>query len=161
MHPRQPQERPHPKKQPERRQQTLSLVEELQKERDQVWSLYSQIAELKPYSSDQQIQPVLNEFAQLLIDYISLGEFGIYQRITDGTERRIQVKEAAEKMYPEFSCTSDMAVSFNDKYANTTPDQIAASLEQDLSQLGEGLAKRIDIEDHICGLILRRKSDRS
>ena len=145
----------------ERRQQTLSLVEELQKERDQVWSLYSRIAELKPYSADQQIQPVLNEFSHLLIDYISLGEFGIYRRITEGSERRVQVKEAAEKMYPEFSCTTDMAVSFNDKYANPAPDQIAASLERDLSLLGESLAKRIDIEDHICGLILRRKSDRS
>ena len=147
--------------QPERRQQTLSLVEELQKERDQVWALYSQIAELKPYSSDQHIQPVLNEFAQLLIDYISLGEFGIYRRITEGRERRIQVKEAAEKMYPEFSCTSDIAVSFSDKYTNATPDKITASLEQDLSPLGESLAKRIDIEDHICSLILRRKSDPS
>lgn len=146
--------------QPERRKQTLALVEELQKERNQVWTLYSQIGELKPYSSDQQIQPLLNEFAQLLIDYISLGEFGIYRRITDGTERRVQVKEAAERMYAEFSCTTDMAVSFNDKYANASSDQIAASLEHDLSSLGESLAKRIDIEDHICSLILRRKSDR-
>ncbi len=145
--------------QPERRKQTLALVEELEKERNQVWSLYTQVADLKPYSSEQQIQPLLNKFAQLLIDYISLGEFGIYRRITDGTERRIQVKEAAESMYGEFSCTTDIAVSFNDKYANASSDQIAAGLEHDLSTLGESLAKRVDIEDHICGLILRRKPD--
>lgn len=143
---------------PERRKQTLALVEELQQERNQVWSLYSQIAELKPYSSDQQVQPHLNDFATLLIDYISLGEFGIYQRIIDGNERRVQVREAAERMYADFSCTTDMAVSFNDKYFNASPDVIAASLEHDLSSLGESLAKRIDIEDRICSLILRRKS---
>lgn len=147
--------------QPERRKQTLALVEELEKERNQVWSLYTQIADLKPYSADQQIQPLLNEFAQLLIDYISLGEFGIYQRITDGTERRLQVKETAERLYSEFSCTTDMAVSFNDKYANALNEKIAANLEHDLSSLGESLAKRIDIEDQICSLILRRKSDRT
>lgn len=148
--------------QPERRQQAQALVDELEKERNQVWALYSRIAELKPFiAGDEEVQTVLTQFAQLMIDYISLGHFGIYQRIIDGKERRVLVLEAAQQMYEEFNSTTDTAVAFNDKYTSTGTDKIDVDLEQDLSKLGEQLAKRIEIEDTICGLILRKKTAKS
>ena len=142
---------------PERRQQGNLLIKELQKERTQVWGLYGNIAELKPSNANHdQVLPVINEFAQLMVDYISLGHFGIYQRILDGNERRRKVLSAAEEMYPEYSATTETAVSFNDKYETEQAiDQHLDSLEQDLSKLGEDLALRIETEDKLCEMLRR------
>lgn len=137
----------------ERRKQAEMLIDELLKERHQVWALYCRVAELKPFSANDQVKSKLNEFSQLLIDYVSLGHFGIYQRILDGKERRNDMLEAAEEMYPDFFETTEAAVSFNDKYDHTENGGWIENLEQDLSSLGENLAKRIDIEDQLCRII--------
>jgi regulator of sigma D len=140
---------------PERRQQARALIDELVTERRQVWSLYFRVAELKPFASCEQLTTAVNEFAQLLIDYISLGEFGIYERVLQGKERRQNMLKAAEELYPEYSGTTQIAVAFNDKYENPENNDKINELEKDLSALGEKLAKRIEIEDKLCGMILR------
>ncbi len=140
--------------QPERRQQASQLIAELQNERHQVWSLYCHVAELKPFSSHETVNKVLNRFSQLLIDYVSLGHFGIYERLLAGSERRERVLSVAKDIYPEFSATTDAAVQFNDKYANAANNNsFIDDLELDLSTLGENLAKRIDLEDQLCALM--------
>ncbi len=140
--------------QPERRQQASQLIAELQNERHQVWSLYCHVAELKPFSSHATVNKVLNRFSQLLIDYVSLGHFGIYERLLAGNERRERVLSVAKDIYPEFSATTDAAVQFNDKYANAANNNsFIDDLELDLSTLGENLAKRIDLEDQLCALM--------
>lgn len=137
----------------ERRQESRSLIKELQLERRQVWSLYCRIAELKPFSSVEQVQDALTEFSQMLVDYVSLGHFGIFQRVIDGNERRESVLSAAQTIYPGFVETTDAAISFNDKYDKKAGIDFTKDLEQDLSILGEKLAKRIDLEDRLCDLI--------
>ncbi len=137
----------------ERRQEAELLIDELLRERHQVWSLYCRVAELKPFSANDQVKSKLNEFSQLLIDYISLGHFGIYQRILEGKERRHYMLEVAEELYPQFIQTTEAAVSFNDKYDHTENGKWIDNLEQDLSALGENLAKRIDMEDQLCRII--------
>ena len=139
---------------PNRRVQMSSLIDELIQERQQVWSLYCKVADMKPFTSEQPIQNLLNEFCQILIDYISLGHFGIYQRIIEGNERRNAVLRAAETIYPEIAETTEAAVSFNDKYVKPNNSEIIESLEQDLSILGEKLAQRIDAEDQLCSVML-------
>jgi regulator of sigma D len=137
----------------ERRQESRSLIEELQQERREVWSLYCRIAELKPFSSAEKVQEILTEFSQMLVDYVSLGHFGIFQRVIDGNERREAVLTAAQEIYPGFVETTDAAVLFNDKYDKKNSADFTKDLEQDLSSLGEKLAKRIDLEDKLCSLI--------
>jgi regulator of sigma D len=139
----------------ERRQQANQLIAELQNERHALWSLFFHVAELKPFSATKQVKAKLTEFSQLLVDYVSLGHFGVYERILSGNERRTRVLSVANEIYPEFSATTEAAISFNDKYENI--DRIAAfdSLEQELSKLGESLAKRIDLEDKLCDLLKR------
>lgn len=140
---------------PERRQHMSALIDELIQERQQVWSLYCRVADMKPFNSDQQVETLLNEFCQLLIDYISLGHFGIYRRIVEGNERRNAVLRAAGTIYPEIEQTTEAAVAFNEKYAKLYSVEISACLEMDLSQLGESLAKRIDAEDQLCEVMMR------
>ncbi len=139
---------------PERRQQAKNLVIELQQERHQVWSLYCQIAELKPFNDDADIKLMLKNFSEIMVDYVSLGHFGIYERLLAGTERRDSVLTSAKKIYPEFSRTTEAVVAFNDQYDDSKRKFSTASLEADLSKLGENLAKRIEIEDQLCNLLL-------
>jgi regulator of sigma D len=135
---------------PERRQQACQLIAELQNERQEVWSLYCHVAELKPFSANDAVKSLLTQFSQILVDYVSLGHFGVYERLLAGTERRSRVLSVAKEIYPEFSATTDAAISFNDKYDNVDKIDVFEDLEQDLSALGESLAKRIDLEDRLC-----------
>ena len=134
----------------ERRQQSYELIAKLQNGRREVWSLYCKVAELKPFSANDIVKILLTQFSQILVDYVSLGHFGVYERLLAGTERRSRVLTVAKELYPEFSATTDAAISFNDKYDNVEKIEVFEDLEQDLSILGESLAKRIDLEDRLC-----------
>jgi len=134
----------------ERRQQSYELIAKLQNERQEVLSLYCNFAELKPFSANDAVKSLLTQFSQILVDYVSLGHFGVYERLLAGTERRSRVLSVAKEIYPEFSATTDAAISFNDKYDNVERINVFEDLEQDLSALGENLAKRIDLEDRLC-----------
>ena len=134
----------------ERRQQSLELIAKLQNERQEVLSLYCKFTELKPFSANDTVKSLLTEFSQMLVDYVSLGHFGVYERLLAGTERRQRVLSVAKEIYPEFSATTDAAISFNDKYDNVKKTKTFEQLEQDLSVLGESLAKRIELEDRLC-----------
>jgi regulator of sigma D len=133
----------------DRRENTGKLIQELLEERQQVWSLYCKIAAMQPFAADPGVDAKLQEFCQLLIDYISLGHFGIYQRITDGSERRKKVLEVAEQIYPRIVEATDAAVEFNDKYESLSGEDLREQLVNDLSRLGEELATRIDLEDQL------------
>jgi len=139
---------------PDRRQYNHHLVTELQEERQQVWALYCKVADQKPFISSSEVQTTLNQFSQILVDYVSLGHFGIYERLLNGTERRDAVLTAAKDIYPEFEKTTESVVSFNDKYDSQKQTFSTNELEVDLSTLGEDLAKRIDLEDKLCMLVL-------
>lgn len=133
----------------ERRQYTAKLALELLEERQQVWSLYCAIAGLQPFTGDEPLAPRIRDFCQLLIDYISLGHFGIYQRINDGTERRRKVLDTAADIYTRIAQTTDAALAFNDRYEKLAAEALRARLAEDLSRLGEELATRIELEDRL------------
>ncbi len=133
----------------ERRQNTGKIVRELLQERQQVWSLYCQLGGMKPFTQKQAVEAKLREFCQLLIDYISLGHFGIYHWINDGIERRVRALEVAEQIYSRLAEATDVMVEFNDKHEKLSGDELRAHLAEDLSKLGEVLALRNDLEDQL------------
>lgn len=94
-------------------------------------------------------------FAEVLVDYVSLGHFGLYERILSGTERRESLIAVATDIYPEFSEVTELSVSFNDKYENAGEASALTNLADDLSALGESLARRFELEDRLCGLMRR------
>jgi regulator of sigma D len=133
----------------DRRQQTQAMIRELLQERQQVWSLYCTVAGLAPFTLDKPVESAVQEFCQILVDYISLGHFGIYQRIAEGKERRSKVLQKAEEIYPRIAKATDCAIQFNDKYEKLSSEEILSSLSADLSRLGEELAARIELEDQL------------
>lgn len=133
----------------ERRQQTNKLIQELLDERRDVWAEYSTIAAMRPFRADQPLEIELRKFCQVLIDYVSLGHFGIYQRIAEGNERRRKVIELAERIYPRITEVTEAAVAFNDKYEALEGDSLRRCLADDLSRLGEELAARFELEDSL------------
>ncbi len=129
------------------------LIAELQEERSQVWSLYCQIAELKPFFASTEIRPILSNFLQLMIDYVSLGHFGVYEHLLTSSCQVSQLSYA-EKLYPAFSSTTASAISFNERYDNGNRKFRVDNLAQDLSALGENLAQRMELEDRLCSILL-------
>ncbi len=137
-----------------KREKTAYMIEELLEERAQVWALYCSVAGMEPYKSNKPINERVQEFCQMLVDYISLGHFGVFQRIIDGSERRKVIIEAAERVYPKISQATEVVLSFNDKYQTLSSEIVVSQLTEDLSDLGDKLAARIDLEDELISTML-------
>ena len=134
--------------------QTLHLVSTLQAERSAVWTMYSEIAEMQVFFSDsEKIAPLLSSFSQVLIDYVSLGHFGIYEKLMAKKQQPLAALSLATKLYPAFANTTATAILFNDAYVGGKRHWQSENLVKDLSKLGEQLAKRMEIEDWLCRLL--------
>lgn len=114
-----------------------------------MWVLYCKVAGLEPFSGTGQERGLVEEFCQILVDYISTGHFGLYERILEGKERRHAVRQVAADVYERIAQTTDAAVSFNDLYDATRKFDMDEEFAHDLSRLGEALAVRIELEDLI------------
>ena len=116
--------------------------------RKETLSLYSELAGLRPFK-EEDVTVVLQEFCETLMDYTASAHFQLYRFIEDGSERRTNVREVAEKIYPNISVTTEQFLDFNDKYDAEQKGKHLSSLDQDLSSLGEILADRILYEDQV------------
>ena len=135
--------------------QNRHLVTALQEERSAVWAMYCKMAEMKPFFADsEKLRPLLSRFSQLLIDYVSLGHFGIYEHLLTEQQQQAEVLTYANRIYPAFSNTTASAISFNDAYDDGKRNFKTEHLESDLSRLGEHLARRMELEDRLCSMLL-------
>ncbi|MEO1889621.1 MAG: Rsd/AlgQ family anti-sigma factor [Cycloclasticus sp.] len=136
------------------RDHTGALITELLQERKEVWTLYCTVSGIEEHPTNKSFEELIQAFCQLAVDYISLGHFGVYAKILDGSERRKSVVEAAARIYPAMSKATEAVLDFNDKYQKITPAKIVNELSGDLSILGEHLANRIELEDELLGEML-------
>lgn len=136
----------------ERRAGSTGIGEKLVAERAEMLILFCQVAGLQPYHKETDPELVLQrlqEFCQMLMDYIAIGHFGLYERIAAGKERRHGVAGLASELYPRIAETTEVAVAFNDKYDCSDYSKIGDNLDNDLSVLGEELAARAELEDRL------------
>lgn len=117
--------------------------------RKETLSLYTELASLRPFKEEDEVSVVLQEFCETLMDYTASAHFQLYRFIEDGSERRSNVREVAEKIYPNISTTTEHFLDFNDKYESDNKEKHFSSLDDDLSSLGEILADRILYEDQV------------
>ena len=133
----------------QRRKQSSHLINSMLAERNQLLSLLlrsSQIEEDNPVEEDEEL---LEEFCQVLVDYIAAGHFGLYERIVDGRERRESIADLAKNVYPEIERTTQLALEFSEKYKSENKGRNYTKLPNDLSILGELLTTRIELEDRL------------
>ena len=131
------------------RPRSRKLIEDMLHQRQQMLVLLWKLSKLDFAKVDQNIRETLEEFQEILVDYIATGHFGLYQRISEGTERRQSVLETAREIYPRIAKTTDVAVEFTDKYEALDAPVIEARLTTDLSTLAEEIATRIELEDRL------------
>ena len=136
----------------ERRAGTQQLVERLTSDRAAMLALFCQVAGVEPFKrdkSERSSRALLDEFCQVLVDYIAAGHFSLYERIVNGKERRRDTAKLAEELYPRINQTTDAAIAFNDKYDSEKHPESRDELESELPGLGEELSKRIELEDQL------------
>lgn len=94
----------------------------------------------------------LRSFCQILVDYVSAGHFEVYdQLMKEGRDFEDEegLKEAG-KFFAVVDGTTEKLLDFNDKYLET--DDLA-SLDSDLSKLGEALETRFAAEDGMIAVL--------
>lgn len=136
----------------ERRNASQHIIENMLKERNQLFSLLLQVSS----DENQSIDPVedLEELVQVLVDYIAAAHFGLYQRISEGKERRKAVSDLAVKIYPRIEQTTEIALAFDEKYNPDNANRDLSNLHTDLSKLFEELTTRIELEDQLINSLL-------
>ena len=149
----------------ERRDRTREELMSLVHDRNAMLSQYCMLAGVdvdRGRTGEQELNmesELLQEFCENLIDYLARGQFELYQRITDGQERRKDIVTLANDIYPRISETTNFAVDFNDAY-----DKSIKKLGnfdhygERLSKLGEELAIRFELEDKLIHSLLAPKA---
>ena len=141
----------------ERRARTRKEIKQLIEERNTVLSQYYNLAKLSEEDSDvSNTLEMVEEFCQELVDYMATGHFEIYRRIEEGTERRDEITQLADRIMPRINDTTQVAIAFNDLYDSTTNigKDAVEQLPNYLAKLGEELATRIDLEDQFIDILL-------
>lgn len=143
----------------ERRKVNRDVISKLLGERAEMLVTFCRLAGVEPYTpSNKPVQELLQEFCQILVDYVAAGHFALYERIIEGKERRAHVAQLAAEIYPRISLTTDVALDFNDKYDCEDHCTKLDKLSSDLSRLGEELAARIEMEDKLISAMSRKNN---
>ncbi len=138
----------------DRRVRTNELIQHMLKERNQLISLLLQVSSEDSEDGAIQSDVDLDEFVQVLVDYIAAGHFGLYERIAEGKERRKAVSDLAVEIYPRIQQTTQIALAFDEKYNPENKNKKLNHFQADLSKLGEELTTRIELEDQLIQLLL-------
>lgn len=142
----------------ERRSTSQELIQHMLKERNQLLTLLLQVSSDSSHKQEEQLLADLEEFVQVLVDYIAAGHFGLYERIAAGKERRKAVSDLAVEIFPRIEQTTQIALAFDEKYNPDNKDRQLDSFPEDVSMLGEELTTRIELEDQLIQLLLDPKS---
>lgn len=134
-----------------------ALINKLLAKRQETLVFYNRLAELGPESDPDAFQSLLQRFCQTLIDYVALWHFEVYECLESNASDMAccrRVKQLAQELCPQISKTTQAAIDFNDRHDGhpSEPEKID-NLRSELSQLGEHIATRIDIEDRLIDAI--------
>lgn len=133
-----------------------SAIDNWLEERKTMLVLYCQLSGVKTQSNPKQLslpsKDDIQQFCQIMLDYLSAGHFEVYEQIISQCGiKHEEGKELAERIFPQINATTQVCLSFNDKYAESNADEDGESFDQDLSTLGEALEERFELEDQLIG----------
>jgi regulator of sigma D len=143
----------------ERRVESHNLINELVHTRNEMLTIFSELIEHRPFEQmDDDLPGLVEKFCQALIDYTADAHFRLYRFIDERSERRRSIVNVANQVYPKILDSTQIILDFNDKYETTRSKDELDALSQDLSQLGENLAERIELEDRVIDAFKERRA---
>ncbi len=120
---------------------------------------YCKLASLQPCSQKSSVIELpspeeLQNFCQHLVDYISEGHFKIYDMVMDQWKATgFEATDEINHNYAEIVATTEPLLNFTDKYADVTEDDPLEDFADDLSEIGEVIEARFEVEDDLIQLI--------
>ena len=126
-------------------------------ERQDLLVRYCKLAGLPPYNAKSGQLPAaadIREFCEILVDYVSAGHFELYDHILDEASAHNQSTLAfGKKIFPLISDTTEVALRFHDTYAEAIDTDTLPNFTKDISELGEALQNRLELEDQLIVLL--------
>lgn len=100
-------------------------------------------------SSKENIVERFQVFCQILVDYVSVGHFEVYEQLlNEAAAFNDGGTELANKIIPQIQASTEIALNFNDRFddINKVDDGIEG-LILELDNLGKTLEERFELED--------------
>lgn len=139
------------------------LIDQWLENRRKLLVHYCQIAGLPPYGKAEKSLPSFERvkfFCDLLVDYVSEGHFEVYDRVVNACENSgPSSKSLAQQVLPKITSTTNVALDFNDKYAEAQDDQVLYELDDDLSELAHAMETRFELEDKLLEILHNKLSE--
>lgn len=90
----------------------------------------------------------LENFCELLVDYVSAGHFEVYEQLTSEARAFNDSRglELAQQIYPRIQAITEVALTFND-HCDNGDCRDSVSLVDELNRLGQLLHERFELED--------------
>ncbi|OEF29374.1 Rsd/AlgQ family anti-sigma factor [Vibrio rumoiensis] len=96
----------------------------------------------------------LQNFCQHVVDYISEGHFKIYDMVMQKWQSTgFSPTEDIDQTYAKIVTTTEPLLNYTDKYAEVDAEDELEDFEFDLSQIGEVLEDRFELEDQLIQMI--------
>lgn len=126
---------------------TNYLIQKWLAQRQEMIVILHQLCSHRPFNdiNHSTVLETLQEFCQLLVDYVSTGHFEIFERIL----HIVELSENAsfpQQLMQSLQENTVATLEFNDKYQSLRDIN---HLEIDLSLLAERLAERLESEDRL------------
>jgi len=127
------------------------LIDRWLKERQELLVHYCELSGTTDFSQTQALQQKFVSLCEVLVDYVSAGHFEIYEQlIQEAREFDDGGIELVSKVYPRIETTTETALNFNDQLnGEALSEEKIRDLFQQLSELGETLETRFEMEDFL------------
>lgn len=122
-------------------------------ERHKVLTTYCELAGITPCELKEKALPhdfYIKHFCQILMDYISAGHFDIFEKIINQYQHSAYDRAPSlHEIYPKILLSTDLALQFNDRYAESINKEHLDAFDSHLSILGQHLEQRFELEDEL------------
>lgn len=127
------------------------LIDRWLKERQELLVHYCELSGTTDFSQTEALHTKFVKLCEVLVDYVSAGHFEIYEQLVqEAREFNDGGLELAARLYPKIEKTTETALNFNDRLnGQALTEGEVRELFQQLSDLGETLASRFEMEDFL------------
>lgn len=111
--------------------------------------------------SQEQKAEKFQRFCQILVDYVSVGHFEVYEQLLlEAAEYNDGGIELANKIIPLIEDSTEIALAFNDRFDDIHKvDDGIETLMSELENLGKTLEDRFSLEDKLIATLHRAHED--